>query len=746
MKIKLKNIFYSFPVQLVILHFKHNHLQLFFWALLWSMMTGYVGRIYGTKYLFLNPEYLGQVSFYSFFILGIAFGGFVMSWNITNYILHSYRFPFLASLGRPFSKFCLNNSVLPFIILVLYLIWMINFQWYNEVAPVATIISYCIGFVLGIAVLLTAVAVYFQFTNKDIVNVLKSPKKAIPQNLVSLAARKIQKKEEQQLDSQAWPVEYFITEYGKVRPTRNVDHYSPEILMKVFRQNHDNGLVLQVVSVVLLILMGSMIENPFFRIPAGASSMIFFALIVSLAGAITYWFGAWRTLVFIGLLVLLNMVTGNDGLMNENTAYGLDYKKLAPYTYEHLDSIHSKEQLKLDTDSSLMILKNWRGRFGSGRLMRKPKMVLISTSGGGLRQAVWTMQVMQTADSLLNGKLFKNTVMISGASGGMLGAACMRDLKLNQVNGDTINIYDPEHVENLAQDLLNPIIFTSVANDIFLPWMTFKKNNNTYKKDRGYIFEKQFIENNNGLVGRDLIEYKAAEQAAQIPLLFVTPVIINDARRLVISPQGVSYMSDAGIAKKTKGVTEIDAIDFGLLFKDQDPNQMSIMSALRMNCTYPYVLPNVFLPTEPAIQIMDAGWRDNFGIESSIRFTNVFSDWIKKNTSGVVIIQIRGSDKVDKRDELYKTGVLDRLLNPLNVVGLNMTLQDYQHDHSMDYLSKILEPRKIELIRFTYRPSKTNERASMSWHLTTREKIDIMNAIYQEDNQDNLRRLQEIIK
>jgi len=745
MKVILKNIFYSFPVQLFVLHFKHNHLMLFFWLLLWSMVTGIVGKIYGTKYLYLNPEYLNEVSFYSFFILGVAFGGFIMSWNITNYILHSYRFPFLASLGRPFSKFCINNSIIPFIFLVAYFVWMIHFQWYNEFAPLATIIGYCSGFLLGVVVLLLITALYFNVTNVDIKNVLKTPKKAIPQNLVSLAARKIQKKEEQHLDTQAWPVEYFITEYGKVRPTRNVDHYSPDILMKVFRQNHDNALVLQVVSVVVLILMGSLMEHPFFRIPAGASSMILFALIVSLSGAITYWFGAWRTFVFVGVLILLNLVTGNQGMMNENTAYGLDYNKTTPYTYQQLDSIHSPKQVSTDVDSTLKILKTWRSKFGTGRLMRKPKMVLITSSGGGLRQAVWTMHVMQTADSLLNGKLFKNTVLISGASGGMLGAACMRDLKYNQVLGDTTNIYDVTHVHNLAKDLLNPIVFTSISNDIFLPWMTFQKNGRTYKKDRGYIFERQFIENNNGLVERDLQEYKTPEQNADIPLLFATPVIINDARRLIISPQGVSYMANSGISQHTKGLTEIDAIDFGLLFKDQDPYQMSLMSALRMNCTYPYILPNVYLPTEPPIQVMDAGWRDNFGTESVIRFANVFSDWIKENTSGVIIIQIRGTEKVDKMDDVYKTGIINRILNPINVAGLNVTLQDYQHDHTIDYLSKILEPRKIDLIRMTYRPSKTNARASMSWHLTNREKIDIMNAIYQEDNQKNLMKLQDLI-
>jgi hypothetical protein len=57
---------------------------------------------------------------------------------------------------------------------------------------------------------------------------------------------------------------------------------------------------------------------------------------------------------------------------------------------------------------------------------------------------------------------------------------------------------------------------------------------------------------------------------------------------------------------------------------------VNILSALRMNATFPYVLPNVWLPTNPIIDVMDAGLRDNFGQESSLRFIEVFKDWLKE--------------------------------------------------------------------------------------------------------------------
>ena len=88
-----------------------------------------------------------------------------------------------------------------------------------------------------------------------------------------------------------------------------------------------------------------------------------------------------------------------------------------------------------------------------------------------------------------------------------------------------------------------------------------------------------------------------------------------------------------------------DAIDFASLFKNENPMDLRLLSALRMNATYPYVLPAVWLPSDPVIEVMDAGLRDNNGQESTLRFLNVFRDWINENTSGVLIIQIRSRQK-----------------------------------------------------------------------------------------------------
>jgi hypothetical protein len=109
----LRYAFYSFPLQLLILHIKKHLFVLLFWIILFTSVLQLFGASYGIPLLFLDPEYLGNVNYLSFLIVGFTMGGFFMAWNMSFYVLNSYRFEFLASLVNPFVQFCLNNSLLP---------------------------------------------------------------------------------------------------------------------------------------------------------------------------------------------------------------------------------------------------------------------------------------------------------------------------------------------------------------------------------------------------------------------------------------------------------------------------------------------------------------------------------------------------------------------------------------------------------------------------------------------------------
>ncbi len=744
MKKWFNDIFYSFPIQLLILHLRNNLLLIFTWILLTLLMTGKVASLFGINYLFLTPEYLGEVNFLSFFFLGLAFGGFFMTWNLTTYLLDSHHFPFLASLSRPFTKFCLNNLIVPLSFLILYLAHTIHFQHYAEYWTVGRIVTNCLGFITGMLVLVLLSGLYFWFTNKDILSVLQIGKEEAQQLLGNLTPKR-GKTQKQVLASRkrGWRVDTYLTLSLQPRLVRSVAHYDTKVLLSVFKQNHVNALVAQLAGLILLIILGFLIDNPYFRIPAGASIFILGSVVVAVSGAIVYWFDQWSITVILLILTGINYLTSYELFSHQNKGYGLDYTQERPvYNYPQLSKLIAPENIDADTTATLKILENWSAKFPA---TEKPKMVVFCVSGGGMKAAVWAMEVMQTADSLLQTELFPRTMLITGASGGLIGASYLRELYLQEQMGKIENPRDPKYIEVISQDLLNSVAFTIVSNDIFLPWAKFEEGGFKYHKDRGYIFEKQLNENTAGILDKKIVDYQAAEEQSLIPMLFVTPSIVNDGRRLIISPHGVSYMTIPPIGYERPGAVELDAVDFGRFFVDQGAYNMRFTTALRMNATYPYVLPNVHLPSQPSIEIMDAGFRDNYGIASATRFIHVFKDWILNNTSGVVLVQITSLNKIDEINPDENKGLVSTLLNPLGIPGQILSLQDYEQDTNLGYIYDLLGKDNFDVVRFIYQPANADERASVTFHLTGREKRDILNSLKHEDNRKSLDSLYELV-
>src|SRR6187399_643598 len=117
----IPNLFYSFPVQLLLNNIRRNHVLMLCWVILFAMITGNFGKYLGIPYLFLDPEYLNKVNFTSFFIMGTVTAGFTTAFHITSYINDGHRFSFVGTLTKPFTKFSINNSFIPFLFLGVYL-------------------------------------------------------------------------------------------------------------------------------------------------------------------------------------------------------------------------------------------------------------------------------------------------------------------------------------------------------------------------------------------------------------------------------------------------------------------------------------------------------------------------------------------------------------------------------------------------------------------------------------------------
>lgn len=130
MKKYLTGFWFSLPVQLTLLHFRRYQVLLLFWYILFSTIAGHFMKTYAADSLFLAPEYFNETNFFSTLIVGIAIGVFIMSWNITTFILHTKQIKFLATTAQPFLKYCINNAVIPLIFLFFYACKGFSYSYY----------------------------------------------------------------------------------------------------------------------------------------------------------------------------------------------------------------------------------------------------------------------------------------------------------------------------------------------------------------------------------------------------------------------------------------------------------------------------------------------------------------------------------------------------------------------------------------------------------------------------------------
>lgn len=756
MRERIDSLIYSFPVQLLFHHVRRNLALVILWLLFIATVGGGIGKIYGIHYLYLDPEYLNKVNFWSFFLVGLAFGNFTMAFHITCYILDGHRFTFVGILERPFIKFSVNNSLLPLLALISYISLIVNFQLHNEYSSASGIIWNVSGLLAGIVIMQVIFYFYFRLTNKDIFRFLAG---AVDKRL-----RKAKLSRERMMNKltetkqRRYKVYTYLDAKLRVRSCDGLeDFYDKEAVLKVFDQNHFNSVVVELAVIVLIMFLGTFMDNKYLQIPAAASSLLLFSFVVMLIGAFSYWLRGWGVAFVFGLFLLVNVLGKLGIIKGEYKARGLDYSiPKVNYSLSQLEQLNNREFFIQDSLKMISILNNWKAK----QTQDKPQFIMLCVSGGGQRAALWTVNSLLRIDESLGESVMNKIGVITGASGGMIGAAYSRELYLRQLKGEKVPL-PSEQLKNIGKDNLNPIIFSLLVNDAFLRVRSMEYMDKHYLKDRGYVFEDHLNENLGGVLGKRLSDYQTAEANAEIPLMIMSPVISNDGRKLYISTQGTSFMNlhPNSVFKED---AKISGIDFNCLFADHGAEDLSFLTALRMSASFPYITPTVSLPSQPTIEIMDAGIADNFGVSDAARFVYVFQDWIVENTSGVTLLVIRDTRKNAPIEPKSKPTLMDKLTYPIASVYNNLgNIQDINNEAEVERMKSWLHvPLNVVEIEYnTYTniteeylleaketERKQLERASLSWHLTTREKQNVIENIELPNNQQALTHLKNILE
>ncbi|MEZ4829677.1 MAG: hypothetical protein R3C61_25835 [Bacteroidia bacterium] len=728
-------VYFSFPVQLLVRQIHHRKTLIAFWLIPLGFISGAIGKGFGGYHLFLDPEYLGRENFWSVFIVGSALGAFLFAYMITVYINESHKFHFVGKTHSPFYTFAFNNMLIPGFFLMIYFWRFLRYHISVSDGLTWLVVEKTIGLLMGVGLVFLISVTYF-FANRSFI---QRYGKKLEEGITGKKNRRnrwliIGKARASIRNPQR--TDYYVTFPFHIR---KVDHApEPELynVVAFLHQHHGKLLLMQILTFLFIAGLGLVEGNRYFQFPAAASFLLFCSLAMMIIGAITFWVyrsGIITLIVIAGGLFIYDKV---DFLSEKNQAFGLEYEtEPASYSRGKLDSITTRRIYNSDRAETLAMLEKWKTNYQEKYgPYAKPKAVFVTASGGGLRSAFWTFRSMQYLDSLTEGRIYDEIRLMTGASGGMFGLAYYRELAMNRNMGAIPTIQDNQYQENISKDLLNRIFF-KMYTDVFLPNRKIDIGEKRYDRETGYSFDQQLAINLPEIAGKRLGDYRLAEEAGTIPPLILTPSILNQGRKLYISSSPVSFLTRPNHITD-RHVSKSEGVEFRRMFENQEADSLFMTTALRMNATFPYVLPIVELPSAPPMEVMDAGAIDNYGTPTALRYLFEFREWFEKNTEGVIFVQIRDNEREDPIKDKSRKGIAGRMLAPLGGGYYSMTeSRDMSNDYLLEFVREWYDGY-VEVIPIQY-PRETNDNpASLSLHLTQREKENIRKAIFAPKNQE----------
>lgn len=418
------------------------------------------------------------------------------------------------------------------------------------------------------------------------------------------------------------------------------------------------------------------------------------------------------------------------------------------------------------------LLKTFHEKHGKGK---KPRLVLVATSGGGIRAAVWTGVVLDGLERELKkdtdgpSVAFRDhTRIITGASGGMVGATAfaVRDAKGDYAlpePGDARDArtgLDPV-AQLLARDSLSPVLQTMIVRDFTVSSLVPVRN----ETDRGRTLEDAWNRNFTKPKRRDeaeapaalfpkcpfarpMSELHASEAACERPSLVFAPIFVEDTKRLLVSnldlsalTRPVAHRLDAPLSRWIgPAAAELSqpAVEFYRLFPHSD--RFAVGTAARMSASFPVVSPAVPLPTSPPRRVVDAGYFDNYGIDVLTNWLLANREAVVAHTSGVLIVQIRAYPLEKGGFEFVResSSPLDVFIGavsaPLSAVFTARGSAAYhRNNQQLAEVDRVFNAGASERPFFATTVFELQQDAALSWYLTTAQKRQIAEGFYKWD-------------
>lgn len=585
-----------YPLQLPLYQLRRHFFLSLLWFILWLIALEQIGRGFGIPEIFYTPETGIYPDFASTLAWGIGYGMFVIAYHLTTYLLDGHHAGFLLRERSPFLQYALNNSLLP---VSFWLFYLHIYTRYHHQDP--NFAMQLLGHLVGAVGITTGLLLGLDRFSRDIFRLGRLG--LLPPQRVYGDVSKVR--------ASAAEEHFYLVLGGGIRSTAGLAPIDKKALTKLLLRHHRNAFLVELGLIALITVWGYIQTKTEIYLPAAAAFLIFWAILYMLFGAISFWLRQWGGWALLLLLGAVFFIIYQSSLWESRSAYGLRYPA---------QDVPRGSDSEADSLQLVACLEAWHRRQGD-----KAPLVWVQVSGGGWRSAFWTLTNLQLLDSLSDGLLWRRCFAISGASGGLIGAAAWRELGLFYPERRR----DLSEAHFLTQDALNPVLSTAVAG-FFAPNLTFRDSlsGETHAKAREYAFERALIRNSRLFGERRIRDYTLPERQGRCPLLFITPALIPTGRQLLISSQPGSPLVRQGYIDELRSLVP-------------DADHLRLTTALRMNASFPFVLPPVRLPTKQPLEAVDAGAIDNFGEIIALRFLWNMRAAIAEHASKVLLIEIR---------------------------------------------------------------------------------------------------------
>ena len=275
---------------------------------------------FGANSLYLAPEYLGKVNALSTAFVGFGIGVFIMSWNISTFIVNTKHIRFLATTAQPFLKYCINNAVIPLCFLVFYFYNAVNYASDQELISTTDIIILVSGFLGGFAFSIFISFVYFFSADKTIYRRMGNAILKANKQYERILKRQPHAKQKTEIR-----VDWFLSASFGLRKPRNVNHYSQDFFDSIFKRHHIAAVLAILFAFICLLIIGFFSDNDIFQVPAAASITVFFAILITVETAFSLFLGSWVLPVVLILYIGINWMYQENIIDPRNKAYGLNY-------------------------------------------------------------------------------------------------------------------------------------------------------------------------------------------------------------------------------------------------------------------------------------------------------------------------------------------------------------------------------------------------------------------------------------